>query len=149
MLSVVDPLTDPDAAVMVVVPPAMLVARPDVLIVAIAMFDDVQTALLVTSLTLLSLNVPVALNCCVPPTRIDALAGVTAMEASVAGPTTKIVEPVIRPDVALIVVVPWLTPVARPAGLIVATPSVVELHVTGSGRVCLLPSLKIPVAVNC
>ena len=44
---------------------------------------------------------------------------------------------------------PMLTPLASPAGLIVATPAAEELHVAVLPRFCVLPSLYVPVATNC
>jgi len=60
---------------------------------------------------------------------IDGFAGVTAIDCSVAAVTVSTVEPLIAPDVALIVEVPTPAPVARPAALIVAIDVVPELHV--------------------
>jgi hypothetical protein len=64
-------------------------------------------------------------------------------------PTVKLVDPVIEPDVAVIVALPVATPVASPVLLIVATVVVVELHVTELVKFWVLPSLLVPVAVNC
>ena len=61
-----------------------------------------------------SLNVPVAVNCCLFPAAIVGAAGVTAIETSVAGVTVKVVEPFNGPEVAVIVVVPAATLLARP-----------------------------------
>jgi hypothetical protein len=47
------------------------------------------------------------------------------------------------------VVEPVPVAVARPAVLIVATVSVEELHVAVLVRFRVVPSLKVPVAVNC
>jgi hypothetical protein len=47
------------------------------------------------------------------------------------------------------VVDPMLTPLASPAVLIVATPAAEELHVAVLLKFCVLPSLYVPVAVNC
>jgi len=69
-------------AVIVDVPVATAVARPAVLIVATPVVPDVHVALLSTCVEL-SLNVPVAVNDCVAPLRIDGVAGVTAIDASV------------------------------------------------------------------
>src|SRR6185369_1385086 len=67
--------------------------------------------------------------------------------------TVRTVEPVTAPEVALMVVVPVATPVARPwlplVLLIVATPVSDDAHVTEVVRSWVLPSLKVPVAVNC
>ena len=56
-----------------------------------------------------------ALNCCVVPLAMEGLAGVTAMDTRVAEVTVKVVELETAPRVALMVVVPALTPVARPS----------------------------------
>jgi hypothetical protein len=47
------------------------------------------------------------------------------------------------------VVLPVATPVARPPELILAMPGLVEFQVTVFVRSCLLPSVDVPVAVNC
>jgi hypothetical protein len=80
---------------------------------------------------------------------IEGFAGVTAMDCNVAAVTVRTVEPLIAPDVALIVDVPTPAPVARPAALIVAVVVVPDDHVTLDVRFCVLPSLNVPVAVNC
>jgi hypothetical protein len=67
------------------------------------------------------------------------LAGVTARETRTAGPTLSVADAVIEPDVAVIVALPTLCPVANPLPVMVATD--VELHVTALVRVCVLPSL--------
>jgi len=51
--------------------------------------------------------------------------------------------------VALIVVVPVATELAIPFALMVATFTSVELQLTCVLRICVLPSLKCPVAANC
>jgi hypothetical protein len=89
---------------------------------------------------------------CEPAATLEA-AGVTAIETSVAGVTVNVVEPLMLPNVAVIVVVPVATGVAMPtlptALLIVATVGVEELQVTAVEMFCLLPSLYMPVAENC
>jgi hypothetical protein len=75
--------------------------------------------------------------------------GVTAIDWSVAAVTVSVAEPFIVPDVALMVEVPTPAPVARPAAVIVATVVVPELHVAVLVRFWVVPSLKVPVAVNC
>ena len=44
---------------------------------------------------------------------------------------------------------PLATPVARPPAAIVATAALEEDQVTELVRFCVLPSVKVPVAVNC
>src|SRR5712692_11651405 len=79
--------------------------------------------------------------------------GVTVIVDRVAAVTVSVVLPETPPKVAVIVVVPAATDVARPfdplALLIVATPGLDELQVTWVVRSCFVLSLKIPVAVNC
>jgi hypothetical protein len=43
---------------------------------------------------------------------------------------------------------PPLTPVARPERLMVAAAGLAEVHVTELLRFCVLPSPKVPIAVN-
>jgi hypothetical protein len=148
-VSKVEPLMDDDVAVIVEVPTPAPVARPAALIVAVVVVPDDHVTVLVRFCVLPSLNVPVAVNCCVAPLVIDGFAGVTAIDCSVAAVTVRVVEPLIAPDVALIVEVPTPAPLARPDALIVAVVVVPELHVTVLVRFCVVPSLKVPVAVNC
>ncbi len=94
---------------------------------------------------LASLNVPVAVNCCVAPFGSDTEAGVTLMDVAVTEPTVMTVFPLIEPEVAVIVVEPFATAVAKPclpaALLIVVTPATEELHVADAVRFCVLPSV--------
>ena len=55
--------------------------------------------------------------------------------------TVKVVEPLIAPEAASIVVCPGPTALASPVVLIVATPGADELHVAVLVRFCVLPSL--------
>ncbi len=61
-----------------------------------------------------SLKVPVAVNCCVVPRAIAGLAGVTAIDTRAAAVTVSVVEPETEPEVAVMVVDPAATLVARP-----------------------------------
>jgi hypothetical protein len=145
----VEPTMDDDVAEMVEVPTPAPVARPAAVIVAVAVFDEVHVAVLVRFWVVPSLKVPVAVNCCVVPFTIDGFTGVTAIDWSVAAVMVSVVEPTIEDDVALIVEVPTAVPVARPADVIVAVAAFDELHVAVLVRFCVVPSLKVPVAVNC
>jgi hypothetical protein len=75
-----EPFTEPEAALIVAVPVATPLATPALLTVATAGLDDDHVAVLVRSCVLLSLKVPVAVNCCELPTLTDGLAGVTSIE---------------------------------------------------------------------
>jgi len=68
--------------------------------VATVVVTEDQVTELVMFCVLASENVPVAVNCCVAPLTIDGLAGVTAIEVSVAAEMFRTVEPVTAPDVA-------------------------------------------------
>jgi len=144
----VDPLTAPKFAVMVLLPVALLVSRPRLLIVAAAGFEEVQTTDPVTSCVLLSLNVPVAVNCFVVPTAILEFAGVTAMEIKVAPVMVSDAVPVTEPELALMVATPVPTLVAKPVESTRAMDEDEEDQFTDWSH-CVLPSSKFPMAVNC
>src|SRR5207253_2111344 len=116
--SVVEPVTKPDVALIVVVPMLAPVARPllpaALLTVATFALDEAHVTVAVRSCVEPSVYVPVAVNCCVVPAAMDGLVGVTARETSVAAVTVNVDEPDTEPNVALIVVVPAATPEARP-----------------------------------
>jgi len=126
-------LIAPDVACIVVVPKPAVVANPcepdALLIVATLGADELHAAVLVRFCVLPSLYVPVAVNCCVLPTAIEAFAGVTAIDTSTGAITVSVVEPVILLIVALMLEAPVVTPLARPPAVIVATPGADELHV--------------------
>src|SRR5208282_3344245 len=65
------------------------------------------------------------------------------------GVTARPVDPLIDPEVAWMVVLPVVTPVAKPVLLIVATAVLVDVQPTELVRFCWIPSLYVPVAVNC
>ncbi len=81
------------------------------------------------------------MNCCVLPAATDAVAGVTAIEVSTAAVTVNAAEPLIVPDVALIVAVPWATLVANPPLLTVAMAVAEEVQVTELVRFWVVPLL--------
>jgi len=93
--------------------------------------------------------VPVAINCSVAPFVTLGFAGVTAIDDSVGPVTVRAVEPETAPETAWIIDKPAPTAVARPVEEIVATDCIPEDHATELVRFCVLPSLKVPVAVNC
>jgi len=87
------------------------------------------------------LYVPVAVNCCVYPAATDAVPGVTAIEANTGAVTVSVVEPVIVPDVAVIVAAPEARLVASPLLLTVAIVVADEVQVAVLVRFCLVPLL--------
>ena len=85
-----------------------------------------------------------AVNCCVVPSAMLGLVGLTDMDKSVVGVTAKVVDPDMLPDVAVIVVEPAATDVANPlepaALLMAATPAADEFQVTAVVRFCVVLS---------
>jgi hypothetical protein len=119
----------------------------------------VQTAPDVTSGVVPSLIIATALNGWVLPFAIEAVAGVTRIDITVAFVTVKIAEPDLPPKppkpttVAVMVDWPETWPVATPDGKIVATPppGAISTAVQVEDAVTSLddPSLYVPVAVYC
>jgi hypothetical protein len=140
-VSVVLPLTVPEVAEMVVVPTATVVARPLAEIVAVVVVEDAHVTDAVRFCVVLSLYVPVAVNCCESPFATLGLAGVTAMETSAAPCTVSVVLPVTVPEVAEMVVVPTATAVARPPAAIVAAAVFVDAQIAVAVRFCVEPSV--------
>lgn len=116
--------------------------------VAAAGLEEPQSTDAVMSCVVLSLKVPVAVNCFVVPMAIPELLGVTAMETRVAAVMVSEAVPLTDPEDAVIVTVPAPVLVARPAALMEATLRFDDDHVT-EGSCCVLPSSKLPVAINC
>jgi hypothetical protein len=110
-----------------------------------------QVTLEVKFWTVLLLNVPVAVNCSVCPTAIEAVEGVTAMDVNVAGAavTLRVTGGLLTPPSdAVMVTEPAVTPVASPL-LMPASLLFEEVQAALVVRFCVLPSLKEPVAANC
>jgi hypothetical protein len=82
-------------------------------------------------------------NCAVNPAAIVEAAGVTAIEVSVftGAVTVRLAVPLTPPRVAVIVVVPAATAVARPAALMVATVALELAHVAVLVTTAVEPSL--------
>jgi len=89
-----------------------------------------------------------AVNCAVCPTLIPEALLLTVIELS-ATPTVRVVDPLMVPEVAVIVTCPPLTGVARPVPLMLAMPLEEELQATLELMSLDVPSLYFPVAVNC
>lgn len=151
MVNVVVPDIDVlgSVAVMMVWPLSRAVARPVASMVAFAGFVDDQRAWDVRSWVVLSVNVPVALNCLVRPFALDGFGGVTEIETSSALLTVRSVFPDTSPDAAVMVAVPTPAPVASPALSIVAVDASDVVQVTDEVRSWVVLSVKVPVAVNC
>jgi hypothetical protein len=110
--------------------------------------EEVHSTESETSCVLLSLNVPVAVNCFVVPAAVVELAGVIAMDTRLAPVTVNDVLPFTEPLLAVIVVLPVPAPVANPLASTVAT-LLDEEDQTNAVNNSVLPSSKIPIALNC
>jgi len=148
IVSPVDPLTEPSAALIVVLPVATLDAKPCALMVAAEGVEELQSTLALMSCELESLKLPVAVYCFVVPTAMVELAGITAIETRVAPVTVSDEVPLTEPDAAVMVVVPAAAPVASPVASTLATEGELEDQVK-EGNSCVLPSSKLPTALNC
>lgn len=100
------------------------------------------------SCVVLSLNVPVAVNCCVLPFDTVGLAGVIATETSVPLLTVRVVVPFSPDALAVMVALPVFLPNAVPELRMDATLGVDDFHDTPAKLLPVLPSLKVPTAVN-
>src|ERR1700745_3873811 len=93
---------------------------------------------------------PRAVNCCTPPTKIEGVAGVTAMLVSTGGGGSTISDAgaLLTPEAdAVICAVPDESPVARPALIVAIEPSSFEPQVNVIPVITLL-NWSYPVAVN-
>ena len=115
---VVLPDTAPKVALMLVLPATTEVAKPlepaALEIVAIVLSDEAQVTEDVRFCVDPSEKVPVAINCWVVSTAMLGFAGVTAIETKTALVTIKVVLPDTAPKVALMLVLPGATEVAKP-----------------------------------
>lgn len=98
-----------------------------------------------------SLYEPLAVNCWLIPNGVEALLGVTRIDTNVGAAlkTVMLVEPATDPEVAVIVEEPVPAPEAKPPAVMTPTEKFDELHVAELVRSCVLPSLNVPIAVNC
>lgn len=120
-VSVVNPITAPDAAWIVEDPALRAVPLPVVEMVATAGVSDDHITELVRFCVLPSVNVPVAVNCCVAFLASVGFAGVTAIDFNVAAATVRVMEPTTLPEVAVMSVLPADFAVAIPLLLMMAT----------------------------
>ncbi len=145
----VEPEMLPTVALIDVDPAAIAVASPaeplTLLIEATPAADEPQTAVVVRFWLVLSLYLPVAVNCSVVPLAKEGVPGVTAIETSVTfgAETVSVVEPDTPADAADTVVLPIATALARPGlfdALNVATVVAADAQVTEDVRFWVEPS---------
>jgi hypothetical protein len=137
---------------MVAAPAPTHCARPPTLgalaIVATEADEELQWLFRVMSWVVASLNVPVAVNCCVPPTVAVGEAGVIKSDTRVPVPTVKVVVPVTPEEDAEMVAEPAFFPCAIPELRMEARLGFEDFHEIPVRFVPVLPSLNVPVAVS-
>jgi hypothetical protein len=89
------------------------------------------------------------MNCWLTPVGKEGLSGVTEMLMRAAGVTESVADSEIEPEFAVIVVVPKVPLTATPLASIAATAGVEEIHDTEVVMTLVLPSVYVPVAMNC
>lgn len=129
-VNVVEPLTEPKIAEIVLAPAATLVTSPWLLIVAAAALEELHSTEFVMSCVVLLLKAPVAVNCFVAPIGIVELAGETVTEVRVAFVTVTAAVPLIPAELAVTVTLPAATPVASPEEFTVSKVCAEEDQVT-------------------
>jgi hypothetical protein len=144
----VNPLAE---AVIVAVPGATAVARPDALMVATDVLEELQVTPDVRAPVVPLLYVAVTENCCVAPAARVAAGGVTVMDVTVSAgaATTRAAVPLTPFNDAVIVLEPAATPVAKPVVLTVATAGLEDVQVADEVMFAVEPSLYEAVAVSC
>jgi hypothetical protein len=146
------PLTEPEAAVIVVVPRFRAVASPLAVIDATPVFEELHVAVPVMSCVDPSEKVPIAVNCCKVPREIERFAGVTAIEVTVAPVTVSVALEEMPTDVAVMAELPAAIAMARPGtplALMLAAAEFPDVHCAELVMFCVLPSENVPVAMNC
>jgi hypothetical protein len=151
-VSVSEDVTPPEFPPITAVPDPWAVANPATLgafaMVATVAEDELQCVVNVMSWVVPSLKLPVAANCCVPPTAAVGLTGAMASETNVPVPTVSVVVPVTPDAVAEMVTEPLFFPCTTPELRMDAIFGFEDFHVRPLRFVAVLPSLKFPVAVN-
>lgn len=146
----VEALLLPMVAVIVAEPAVRPLATPLAEpIVATAVLEEVQAACPVRFLVLPSLNVPTAANRSLVLAAMEGLSGVIAKDARFAALIVSEVFPLTAPEVALMVTLPSLRPVARPLTVMEAKLLPDDAQVTVLVMSCVVESENVPVAVNC
>lgn len=146
------PLTEPDAAVIVVVPKFRAVAKPLAVIDATPVFEELHVDVPVMSCVDPSENVPIAVNCCSVPREIEGFTGVTAIEVTLALVTVSVAPEEMPDEVAVMAELPAAIARASPGtplALMLATAAFADAHCAEVVTFCVLPSENVPVATNC
>lgn len=139
----------PYAAAVIVACPAFFPRTiPEPRTFTICGFDDFHDTFVIVAV-LPSLYFPVTLSCSEVPFATVGFAGLIAMDTRLTFDTVSVVDWLIEPQSASIVVLPAATLVARPAAVIVAIDGLIDFHKTCCVMSWVELSLNVPVAVNC
>ena len=141
-------VTLPEDAVIDAEPALTPVSSPAALMVAKLVALEFHVTLFVMSVVLPSENMPLAVNDCVWPAAIEAVAGATTIDVSCSADTVAVADAVADPIVAVIVEFPAETPVTRPDELTVAE-APIAVQVARLVTSCDVPSLYTPSADSC
>lgn len=123
------PLTEPNCAVILVLPSEFAITLPPLFTVATVDADEVQSAIFVITWVLPSLKVAVATKFRDVVGARTAVAGVTEIEDTVAAVTVNRAEPETPLNVAEMLAVPGPSAIAVPADPTMATTGLSELHI--------------------
>jgi len=143
------PETPSKVAEMLTVPGAIAVALPRPPTVATAGLSEAHVESLVITCLVRSLNKPLAAKPNLVPGAMVRPEGVTVTDTMLAFETSSVVEPLIEPSFAVMVVVPGVRAFARPPRAMVATAGLDEVQDTCPVTLRVLPSVKLPIARNC
>ena len=136
-----------------VVPAPVAVASPcvpaELLIVATWVFEEVHVASEVIVCLVPSENVPIAVNCCVPPLAILTPAGDMDIEIRSGAVTVTVAVPDTPAKVAVTVAKPSAAAVTDPVPFTAMIPAGAALHAAKFVKFCVAFPERMPVAVNC
>ncbi len=134
------------------VPAATDVARPLLVIVATATWDELQVTWVLISKLVPSENAPVAVNCWVIPAGVLGVLGLSGLkdtEVRVAEITVMVVVPEMFPEAAVMMAVPRPRPSTKPVLSTLAIELLDELQVACAVISKAVPPKNMPVAVSC
>jgi hypothetical protein len=125
-----EPVMEPEVALMTALPIFIPVARPAALMLAMSGTVELHATALLISSVLPSEYFPRAVKLWPVPRGIVMPVGLRYSDSKTGGLTGRAVEPVIAPELALILAVPTAIARAKPVAPIVATEEASELHET-------------------
>jgi hypothetical protein len=140
------PVMEPEVADIAVLPAVRVLANPVLSTVALVVLDELHVAADIFWV-LPSVKSPTAVNWVVFPRANDGADGLSDIETRAAGSTVNVVVPVTAPEVALIVTLAGPRVAATP---VLSMETILEFEdaQTTAAKICVLPSLKTPLATK-